>query len=64
MEKIEKGYLGFSEGMFQGMGRDHSNIEKYKEVDWETVKDYIEKNKENIKSVVVGLCRRLGVYIR
>lgn len=60
MNKIEKGYLGFSEGMYQGMGRDHSNISKYKEVDWNKVEKYIEENKNEIKSVVVGLAEDWG----
>jgi len=60
MSKVEKDYLGFTEGMVQGMGRDHSDISNFKEVDWNKVSKYIESKKNDIESVVVGLAEDWG----
>lgn len=53
MKKIEKGYLGFAEGMFYGMSQ--RRINNFRQVDWNKVKKFIEENKENLVSVSAGL---------
>lgn len=54
MKEIQKGYLGFVEGMLVGPSQ-----ERFKggsrEVDWGVVKQFIELNKNKLRSVEVGL---------
>lgn len=57
MDSINKGYMGFSEGMLYGMGITSNN---YKEVDWKRVKDFIEENKDSLESVYAGLAEDWG----
>jgi len=46
--------MGFTEGLIFGMNRDHK-LENMRQVDWESLYNFIEDNKERIKTVTVGL---------
>jgi hypothetical protein len=57
MKKIDKGYMGFAEGMIFGMAQPKTN---FRQVDWNKVKEFIEENKENLISVSAGLAEDWG----
>lgn len=52
MEKIDKSYMSFAEGFLGTKGMHKGGM---RQVDWAKVKEFIEAQKDNLKSVHVGL---------
>lgn len=57
MKNIEKGYMGFTEGMTYGMSQPNKG---FRQVDWAKAKKFIEDNKDRIESVEAGLTEDWG----